>query len=433
MGRMHAYVLAVVLLLGIGPQAWAHDAVMLSPFPADEVSIVAPNSRSAEMMSKAGVNSNEVLLAAYASLAAYQSEWSGLPVSTLQKTGWQVIPGDTGQERFIIASQEIKGHPYYVVAISGTERKVDLKANLRDDMVTIPQYPEISVHQGYWEAAQRLSEMPQIREAVASTNDGGRVIFTGHSLGGGVATLIGLQKVSEDAGNLAQMRVITFAAPDFVNSFGSRAIGQYPAVNFRMEADLIPSLFRLVNYRYHSNPNSITWSLHTPSQGIPHTMIGFLDEAFYQAAWTFSANLPTSGPVDIYVAAPALATDMGLSPRIIQAYRNTAIYAAVLPETQRIARDYREMELSDALATARARGAKYLLWLPLAIYPERESTNRNYGMALTEQWWDVDKEELLTWESVAFRSGGYTIFTKLADYLVGKEQIPVASDFLLQN
>ena len=105
MGRIHAYVLAVVFLLGIAPQAFAHDAVMLSPFPADEVSIVAPNSRSAEMMSKAGVNSNEVLLAAYASLAAYQSEWSGLPVSTLQKTGWQVTPGDTGHERFIIASQ----------------------------------------------------------------------------------------------------------------------------------------------------------------------------------------------------------------------------------------------------------------------------------------------------------------------------------------
>ena len=85
MGRMHAYVLAVVLLLGIGPQAWAHDAVMLSPFPADEVSIVAPNSRSAEMMSKAGVNSNEVLLAAYASLAAYQSEWSGFRLIRLPR------------------------------------------------------------------------------------------------------------------------------------------------------------------------------------------------------------------------------------------------------------------------------------------------------------------------------------------------------------
>lgn len=386
-------------------------AELPTPLPAQEANIVAPDLRSAALMSEAGTNSNEVLLAAYAAMGAYESEWNELPARALTRAGYEVSYHDTGKERFLIATRLIDGSPYTVVAISGTERKTDLKTNLADSLKEIVSIPGARVHAGYWEAAQRIMATDAFGRAAAN---GGRLLLTGHSLGGSVALVIGLE--GKRGGTLPERtKVITFAAPAFADAAVWEQAKDLVTVNYTMNADVLPNVFRLLKAGYHANPNSIQWDSHTPPVKIPHSMIRFLDEAFYQAAMLFPAHLQAEEPADIYLATAPVTSTLEISVPLCRAYANTVIHTTGLQWQARLYRDYCPQTREEALAAARSKGAKYLLWLPVRVLSERTSQNRTYALAFSPQWIRTADGAVLSWEEKIFSNAAYTVFPVLAD------------------
>ncbi len=392
-------------------------ADILAGMASPEVSIVAPDLRSAQKVRQMAGNSNETLLAAYGALTAYASETDGVAERTLREAGWSLERVTTPHARFLVGSYRNDAELTGMVAIAGTERKVDVSLNLRSDLVPLLGTGEGRVHEGYQRIAEEVMQSPQVRGLMASHPQ--RVIVTGHSLGGAVANMVGVCWADEGAVTREQLRIITFAAPDMGDKETLERLGTYPAVNYVMYADIIPNLIHWLGKGYGANPNDIQWDTHTPPIQLPHAMVRFLDEAWYQSALTFPTSLQVPRTSDVYVAAPELAEKMSMSDKLRRAYRAAAIRSVRLPQDAHVYREYRPQGLAEARRQARALGAKELIWLPLAVHPDKEDPLRTYGLQVSVVRYDVASGEVRSWESRVLTQGRYTLFPLLHAYLRG--------------
>lgn len=396
---------------------WVQAEDIPSTLSSPGVSIVAPDLRSADLMSDVGTNSNQVLTAAYASLAAYESEWGKLPYRTLEKSGWHITPHKTDKVRFIVASRHLAGKEILILAVSGTERKVDLKLNLLKAAVPAGVVPGAKVHEGYKEIAESLYRTHALQDVLRAHQRGADLLVTGHSLGGSVAALLGGALIHEGKADPKRLKIITFAAPDMANRTAVELLSEYPLVNYTMRADWIPRVFHLLQGSYDNNPKNINWEVHSPEVTFPHAMILFLDEAFYQAALTFDADPVQVEEPWVYVSAGPLEENMNMPADLQRAYRNTVIKSAVLGCQKTVYRNYVSRDLTAALAEAKERNARYLLWIPMQVISEKESRLRTYALRLEPQWYDVGSGRLLHWTSFVFDNNRYTIFPTIVDRL----------------
>lgn len=403
------------LILGAVCGLPVHAADVLSGLASPEVSIVAPDLRSAQKISDMEGNSNETLLAAYASLAAYESETDDLAERTLRGSGWSLQRIKTEHGRFIIGTYQDGTHTVGMIGIAGTERKSDVLLNLRSDLVALDNSDYGRVHEGYQKIAEEVFTAPLTQQMLAALPQ--RVIITGHSLGGAVAHLVGMKCANGGAVSRQQLRIITFASPDMGDKKLLDALAHYPSVNYVMNADVIPNLIHWLGKGYGTNPNDVQWDIHTPPIRFPHAMIRFLDEAWYQSALTFPTVLQSRKQSEIYVSSPEIEERISMSPELRRAYRSTAIRSINLPKGMSVYREYQQQTLSQACKQARAQGARELIWLPLAVYPDKENPLRTYGLQVSIVRYDLEKCEVRSWESHVLKQGKYTLFPLLHAYM----------------
>ncbi|KAK3997970.1 Alpha/Beta hydrolase [Cladorrhinum sp. PSN332] len=118
------------------------------------------------------------------------------------------------------SNQQSEHFPALVIAIRRTASTVDGIANLngepRDASEFLSNTAKISAHSGFLKAAEALSEI--VEQRIRSSHDSNRhVIFTGHSAGGAVATLLYLRFRELLPCKERSVSCVTFGAPPCVS------------------------------------------------------------------------------------------------------------------------------------------------------------------------------------------------------------------------
>lgn len=127
-----------------------------------------------------------------------------------------------------------------VLSIRGTSALDDMLHNMRVRYATLAGY---QVHSGF------LAHARQVRRAVELLNlpAGLPTVFTGHSLGGAVATLLGIKPPL----NVGPSHIVTFGAPRCLSPESSGRYVHPPVYRFVRCCDPVPDLpYRRVGFDY---------------------------------------------------------------------------------------------------------------------------------------------------------------------------------------
>lgn len=104
------------------------------------------------------------------------------------------------------------------VAFLGTKKPLDLLAslNMKTAHAFLPLGPRVAVHKGY---LQRAAQIPSEEMYQLAAARGKRLVFTGHSMGGAIATICALHILSMLPTNLhSSVQAIGFATPPLGNA-----------------------------------------------------------------------------------------------------------------------------------------------------------------------------------------------------------------------
>lgn len=359
-----------------------------------------------------------VVAAAYGALASYQGEWEALPGQYFERRGWESSMRNNPYDSFFWAKKVWPdGHKTYIVAVTGTESKTDMKTNLDTSLVPFESSGDQKVHKGYYGVAQSIKSNPLYQSIIESVqkNPADRLVISGHSLGGAVAILLG--RLTVDGGIGAnRVQVITFGAPLMGNTAFLDTIPAYSIQSYMLKMDIVPEIFQAFNHTYSGSiPNAVEWQSHTPDVSIPHAMIRYLDEAerldadaYGSAKENFQKRETPHGTM--YAALPKIVSSYAEVPELVQkdycwamskAMENigqTGLYVSYRPET-----------LEAALSKARQFGFYRLVWTEISFVSNRTSQIQNYHMELSQTRYDVKTGKPIGWYSTIFDNGAYTL------------------------
>ncbi|KAL8750962.1 MAG: hypothetical protein Q9199_006736 [Rusavskia elegans] len=144
-----------------------------------------------------------------------------------------------------------------VLAIRGSVSKANWKADWDMMRVGINWCDECHIHRGFrnsWdEIKQAVTE--NMRKAVEAHPDH-RIVVTGHSLGGAVATIAAAELRRLDAHFAAQTELYTFGSPRIANKEAARWLSDQSRFSWRItnENDLVPRLPPRVLGYHHMEP-----------------------------------------------------------------------------------------------------------------------------------------------------------------------------------
>lgn len=280
--------------------------------------------------------------AAMASLASYDDKPGRLARQEYQDEGWQAesltgISQSSQAECILLHKKAVEEHPArYILAISGTVDKKDVKSDLRTRSVPfhredekVPGREVPSVHKGFDDYARTILDTGLGRGTVADTlssiiaNREADLLVTGHSLGGAAAALIGA-RMADRGFSPGDIRIITFGAPAVGNQAFAGAYGQ--AMNLErvvIEGDPVQHILQTLRMPYTQFGTKIVWKDSPDSYHFRHRMIVYADAAlrqYYDHLWAYEQK--TGHPVfmerhpvvhsDMYVAPPVFRLDEDL-------------------------------------------------------------------------------------------------------------------------
>jgi len=256
----------------------------------------------------------KIYLAAAASMAAYSNRPAGLVTEAFAQQGWKIVKreqvGSNADVQFIFAwdANSTPGKNHYLLAVAGTESKLDLKVDLRIRKVyfagsTLEEFaanaartdvPTDSpkVHEGFNQVAQILLSMetiqsqgektdkPKLMTSFLQENPADKVYLVGHSMGGAVVTL-GAARLVDMGVRPEQIEVITLGAPTVGNeAFIQRYDGKFPLTRVIVEGDPVPLALRKVFGGYRHFGKALDWPASYTLQGyFKHDMTVYLDVA----------------------------------------------------------------------------------------------------------------------------------------------------------
>ena len=253
----------------------------------------------------------KVYLAAAASLAAYNDRLGTLVNEALQEEGWEITKyrysTAAADARFIILrnKQVDSWEPTLTLAVAGTENfkdvKVDMKLgkvwftgatqaefNAAGAAIDVPD-DKPKVHKGFYQYVQTAIDAGEDGHPIYKTlmsDPSQRLLLTGHSLGGAVATLGGARLLLAGV-NPAQVEVLTFGAPAVGNAvFKQETEGKLALERVVLDGDPIPGLVQKVGGGYEQFGKEVRWQEEDYMHQKPRSMAVYREGAmkdYYRA------------------------------------------------------------------------------------------------------------------------------------------------------
>lgn len=220
-------------------------------------------------------DSRTTLICALSSMASYSGEINLLMLSMLHDDGWEINPIEEKFEKTRVRSFLISkpDENLKIISICGTESDKDLLTDIRFGKISYNDQAkdQSMVHRGFLNYTDELLNL--IREEIL--NFSGKIIVTGHSLGGAVAILTSARLI--DLGiSPDQIEVVTFGAPAvgdkiFADEFSDRM----NLTRFENDGDVIPK--SLASMGYTSFGEKIELNPRELGDKNPHAMSLYLD------------------------------------------------------------------------------------------------------------------------------------------------------------
>ncbi|BBB92094.1 MAG TPA: lipase family protein [Methylomusa anaerophila] len=245
----------------------------------------------------------EVFIAAAACMATYNDRYGGFAMSALQQEGWEIIPfvqkGKYADARFLFAKKIFpdSSHPFYLLAVTGTETEKDIRVDLSWDKIpfatksslSINQLPK--VHQGFYQYLRTAGEAEVVDEENGRPQDllnillahpEQKIYLTGHSLGGAVVTLAAASLL-EAGVKPQQIEVITFGAPAVGNTaFKDLFEARLNLTRITIHGDPIPLALQRIPGGYTQFGQETSWKKPDYIGQNPHDIASYLDLAMKQ-------------------------------------------------------------------------------------------------------------------------------------------------------
>lgn len=247
-------------------------------------------------------------LCSWMSLSSYHDKIGNVARDELSQRGWnieqEIHKTDKAEAKFNIAKKQDldDGKVTTLVSVAGTSSLADVKLDMRIKPVAYHENgtDDIKVHSGFNAYTNTLLDSPYgktgtVRDMLyklKSDPNNQAVIFTGHSLGGAVAVLLGTRMA--DAGE-KDIHVITFGAPAvgndaFINTYED-AIHLDRVV---ISGDPVKNILQNLTGTYSQFANETKWEEPSNLDHFQHKMIVYADAAlrnYYDAKRAYESEL----------------------------------------------------------------------------------------------------------------------------------------------
>lgn len=350
--------------------------------------------------------------AAYASMASYRGETEQIAGQHLKEQGWQVQYISNERNKFVVAEKVKNGHPYYLLGITGTEGKREWLINFRSSLVSYEGSHKERVHEGYYELAKQLTEEPVFQQIskTLQRDDKARLILTGHSLGGAVATIATRYGIDQGLLPSAQVEGIVFGSPLMGNEAFIAAGTPYPIVGFEIQEDVVPEIFQSYKSGYHGTWNqTVLWKSHTPDIALHHAMMRYLDEAVLQEIQEYKREAKQRQEGDYYVLLPNIQDTIGLDTIVTERFQWGLVQAWEEGRKETAYIDTSSPTMEKSLQRAKALGYDRVYGATITFIVKRESKVQNYYAIIERYSYSVSTGRVLTWSVDVCQSGTYSL------------------------
>ena len=302
------------------------SAAALAEIPQGSLPMQETDSAELQKQKTEYNDTYHTLFSVIASAAAYEPENSE-EVFYLRDHGWAFTPrvateGKTTVHFLTAKSRMADGTPLYVIAFRGSADKKDWAADFKTGQVvyggatlteakiaalrrrTKPEAaaeakPFPKVHKGFHEYANAA-----LRELLASEPEGfleeyrntkgARLLLTGHSLGGAVATIVG-QRLIDFGFDAARIQVITFGAPAVANKTFRQMYGdRLNLIRVVNTADPVPLTLQAVLRNYKQFGKEVRFRIPRTTSDMTHFMNLYLDAGLRNYYQYFDKRMETS-------------------------------------------------------------------------------------------------------------------------------------------
>lgn len=284
-------------------------------------------------------------LCSWMELSSYHDKLGNLARDELGQRGWTIVPQinktSNAEAKFNIATMtdEDNGQTTTLISVAGTSSLADIKSNIRLRTVPFhePGSDDMKVHSGFNAYANTLLDSPYekgttVRSMLQHTAVSKQqpVIFTGHSLGGAVAVLLGARLIDDLGPNV---QVVTFGAPAVGNQTFNAAYSDAMHLNrVVISGDPVKNILQDISGSYTQFGTETKWQADKSLNHFEHKMIVYTDAAlrnYYDAKERYETELgheiieqTTSSlqPMTLFVVPPEfnLADDIAADQRYMK-------------------------------------------------------------------------------------------------------------------
>ncbi len=324
------------------------------------------------------------LACAICSMGAYSDDEGYLMRSMLATRGWQIEKlsrkNNLADAKAYLASKgDVK-----ILAIAGTESLKDVEVDFRLGRVQLNgntaldadekhSGDKLFVHRGFRDYADVVlgDGLAERLKASLAQNPRETLYLTGHSLGGSVATIVGI-RLADSGVSKAQLKVMTFGAM----AVGSKALaaaydGKLDLTRVVVKGDIVKKSLRALGYVQFGK--ALEYRQSATSDHLEHKMAVYLDCAirdYFAAGGTFNHEAKTKNDAAIY-AAPIIVVEDCLhkddAEILLPALNNSLtnhFSNLILAPTRSVELDEDKIadeDFDEYVAAARNLGCKYVL------------------------------------------------------------------------